>query len=95
MRRIILIGCLVFGVVGCAFLQEKKADIVACWEDVDCKASAISRSESLKNTTTTIVGLSPIPAAGPIAGSVMGYGALLIFLLSGGAALRKKKVTPV
>ena len=93
MRKLIAIGFLVFGVVGCAFLQEKKADITACWANQVCKEEAIARSISLKNTTTTLVGLSPVPAVGPIVGSVVGYGALLVGLLSGGAALRKKKET--
>lgn len=90
MKKITLILA-ILSLTGCAFIQAKKADIGTCWNDPDCKASAISRSEDYKNTTTTLVGLSPVPAAGPIAGSVVGYVSLLMFLMAGGSALNHKK----
>lgn len=90
MRRLALVA-LILALSGCAFFKGKAADINACWSDPACKAAAIEKSESAKDTAETIAGLSPVPAAGPIVGSIAGYSALVLALLAGGAVLNKKK----
>lgn len=79
---------LIFLVIGCATVAREKAYIQACLEDPICYEEAYQKAKDVKTKTEEIAGLSPVPASGPIAGSIAGYLALIILLRMGG----KKKV---
>ena len=79
---------LIFLVIGCATVAREKAYIQACLEDPVCYEEAYKKAEGVKDKAEDLAALSPVPAASPIAGSIAGYLALIIFLRMGG----KKKV---
>lgn len=88
-KKLLFISILVLSLMGCAALQEQKANFDACLANPVCKASA----EQYKATGELIgsaVG-SVVPGAALPAQKAAGYLLMVVGALIGGSQIRKKK----
>ena len=87
MKKLILTALILLA--GCAWAGQQKAYIEACLNDPVCYDEAMRKSKDVKQKASDMAALSPVPASGPIVGSVAGYLALVVFMNLGGKKLKK------
>ena len=92
MKKIFVIGILAVGLFsGCAAFNEGKADFAACWNDPVCREEASRKSEDVASKAAAISAVSPIPGTPVVVRPIASAIGLIVFLVLGGRALRKKK----
>ena len=90
MKKLIVLASLLIAITGCAWVKEQVGYIQWCRGDEICWTESISKAKSVGEKAGDLASLSPVPASANIAKSVVGYGALIFFLIQGGKKLRKK-----
>ena len=91
MKKIFFVLFLLFLFAGCAQLKDQKANFDECWKDPGCRSHALEVFKEAQIAGATAGSFVPIPGVGAVSGVALGGLAFLIAMLSGGAALRKKK----
>ena len=94
MKKVLFLISLVVFLSSCAFLKNQKANFDACLADPECKAQAEKWQDRTEVASTIIASAVPVPGAAA-APKVLGYLALGVAALIGGAALKKKKEVPL
>lgn len=95
MIKPMMIIVLVFAFLGCAAFRQARTDFEACWNDPECRDQAAAKSEDLAGKASALAALSPIPGTAAVARPIAAGAGLLVFLILGGHALRKKKEDPI
>ena len=72
-------------------MKQAKIDLDSCFSDPICREEAVSKANNLSGKAAAISSISPIPATPAIVKPVVQGISLLVFLIMGGAALRKKE----
>lgn len=89
MKKLILILALV-SLTGCALIQAQKDNWEACKQDIECSEKAKNYQTTAETVSTVVASAIPVPGAAA-APKVIGYIALAFAMLTGGAAVNKKK----
>jgi len=91
MKKLILVFGFIFLLFGCSYLGNQVSNIKACWKNSDCRAEALDKSKEVGSTAGDLGGMSGLPWGSTVAKTIGTFGAALVFLMSGGAALNKKE----
>lgn len=92
MRKLAIVGLLIFVIAGCSYARHQKENFDTCMKDVVCKAAAETWRTRAEVATTIAVTAAPVPGAAALP-KVIGYLALGLAAIIGGAALNKKVLT--
>ncbi|MBX4189794.1 hypothetical protein KW791_00630 [Candidatus Parcubacteria bacterium] len=76
----ILIGFIVFGMIGCAAVKQSKIDATDCFKDPACREDAVAIADNVKAEVVAVVGVSPLPLSTNVVGGIA-YGVALILAL--------------
>jgi hypothetical protein len=90
MKKLALVGLLVFVLAGCAFVRTQKENFDTCMADIECNAQAEAWRNKAEIVSTIAVTAVPVPGAAA-APKIIGYIALGLAGILGGAALKNKK----
>ena len=91
MRKLTVLALFLLFLVGCAQVKQAQVDLNACFSDPVCREEAVSKANDISGKAAAISSVSPIPATPLIVKPIAQGISLLIFLIIGGAALRKKE----
>lgn len=94
MKKILLAFVFVLSLAGCSYLGNQIDNIKACWKNSDCRTEALDKSKEVGETAGDLGGMTGLPWASTVSKAVGTFGAALVFLMSGGAALNKKESEP-
>ena len=91
MKKTWLILFIALGLVGCASIKQKLADVKLCWHNDACRAEAVLKADDLGGKAEQLASLSGFPWASKVAKPAVSYLALIVILGSLGGALRQKE----
>ena len=89
MKRFLLIGFLVIGLFGCAWIKDQKANVTTCYNDPQCYQDAMDKAREAGIKAGDLASLSGFPWAEKVAKPLAGYSVLLFSLAVLGASRRK------